>query len=73
VTATDNWLAFTLRYAVRYCNRRAAKDRLFRRLMTDIQQSEGRITLAAATYEIVGLPDLQVRLPGEQRTGPHAA
>lgn len=38
--ATDNWMAFTLRYVVDYRARRRAKDALFRRIIEEIDASE---------------------------------
>ncbi|MFO0673755.1 MAG: mechanosensitive ion channel [Polyangiaceae bacterium] len=58
--ATDNWLEFTLRYVVDYRGRRAVKDRLFTRILEEVDKSENRIRIASATFELVNLPRLDV-------------
>lgn len=56
--ANDNWLEFTMRYIVDYRRRRATKTQLFTRILEEIDASEGRVKLASATFELVGLPAL---------------
>jgi small-conductance mechanosensitive channel len=58
--AGDNSLAFTARYIVDYRARRAVKDRLFTRLLEEVDKSENRIRLASKTVEIVNLPAFDV-------------
>lgn len=62
--ATDNWLEFTLRYVVDYRTRRTTKDRLFTRILEEVDRSDNRIRLASATFEIVGMPRFDVALRG---------
>ncbi|MDE1977013.1 MAG: mechanosensitive ion channel [Elusimicrobia bacterium] len=57
--ANDNWLEFTLRYVVNYKARRSTKDRLFERIVEEIDKTAGKVTMASATFEIVGIPPLQ--------------
>jgi small-conductance mechanosensitive channel len=64
LAATDNWIEFTARYVVDYRKRRAVRDRLFTRILEEVDQSNGRIRLASATFEITNLPRLDVELPG---------
>jgi small-conductance mechanosensitive channel len=58
---TDNWLELTVRFVAREHGVRELKDRLSR----DVLQSfnEAGISLASATFEIVGLPSLRVERP----------
>lgn len=58
----DNWVEYTIRYVVDYKKRRSIKDVLFSRLLEEIEKSGGKISLASATFEMVGLPDLKVKL-----------
>lgn len=58
----DNWVEFTIRYVVDYKKRRSTKDILFSRLVEEIENSGGKISLASATFEMVGMPALNVRL-----------
>lgn len=60
LVANDNWLEFTLRYIVDYRKRRSVKDRLFTRVLEEVDKSGNRIRLASATFELVGVPSLDV-------------
>lgn len=55
---TDNWLEFNLRYVVEYKQRRLVKDRLFTRILEEFEKTEGKITVASTTIELVGPPGL---------------
>ena len=60
LVANDNWLEFTLRYVVDYRRRRRVKDRLFSRILEEVDQSNNRIRLASATFELSNIPRLDV-------------
>ena len=60
LAANDNWIEFTARYIVAYRERRAVRDRLFTRLLEEVDKSQGRVRLASATFEIVNLPSVDV-------------
>lgn len=62
LVANDNWIEFTARYVVDYTRRRATKDRLFTRLLDDIDATAGKVLLASATFELVDAPAVNVRL-----------
>jgi len=51
---TDNWLEFSLRYVVEYKQRRLVRDRLFTLILEVFAKSEGKITIASTTIELVG-------------------
>lgn len=55
---TDNWLELTLRFAVEDHGVRAVKDAMSRDLLTALYAAG--ITVASATFEIVGLPPLRI-------------
>lgn len=57
----DNWVEFTIRYVVDYKKRRSTKDIIFTRIIEAIEKTDGKISLASATFELVGIPDLSVR------------
>lgn len=40
---------------------RVKKSELFNRILDEVEQSDGRIALASATFELVGAPALDVR------------
>lgn len=54
--ATDNGLEFTLRYTVDFKQRRGTKDKLFTKIITDIEATGGTIKLPQATLEILKFP-----------------
>lgn len=64
--ANDNWVEFTLRYVVHYKRRRLTKSALFTEILKQVEATQGEIQFASATFEIVGLPDLQVRVKSRQ-------
>jgi small-conductance mechanosensitive channel len=60
LAATDNWIQFTARYVVDYRKRRSTKDRLFTRILEEVDRSNNRIRLASATFEMANLPRFDV-------------
>jgi small-conductance mechanosensitive channel len=67
LVANDNWLEFTARYVVHYTRRRSTKDRIFSRLLDEIDATAGGVRLASATFELTGIPPLDVHLPAGMR------
>ncbi len=63
--ADDNWMHVTLRYPVDAKKRRLIHDRLFTQVLDAIAETEGRVMLASATFELVGAPALDIRLHRE--------
>jgi hypothetical protein len=74
--ANQNWIEITLRYIVDYKQRRGTKDRLFTRILEEIDQTSDRVGIAAATLNIEKLAPLEIRLPEALKpprwTGPGA-
>jgi len=64
IVANDNWIQFTARYIVDYRSRRLTKDRIFTRILEEVDRSNNRIRLASATFEVVGVPPLTVNVEG---------
>jgi small-conductance mechanosensitive channel len=64
LVANDNWIEFTARYVVNYKFRRRTKDRLFTRILDEVEASGGRIAIASATFHLVEAPVVDVRLRG---------
>ncbi len=62
--ANENWIELTLRYVVDYKLRRATKDRLFTRILEEVDLSENRVGIAAATLNIEKMPPLSVTVGG---------
>jgi small-conductance mechanosensitive channel len=59
IVMTDNWIEMTLRYVVEARERRTVKGELHQELLQHFG-AEAEITVASATFEIVGLPPLRV-------------
>lgn len=52
MTADENWLTYTVRYVTEFKKRRTTKDQLFRRILDEIDASNGAIGIASAAQEI---------------------
>jgi small-conductance mechanosensitive channel len=61
LAANDNWIQFTIRYIVDYRRRRFVRDRLFTRILEEVDKSGNRIRLASATFELTSLPHLDIQ------------
>jgi small-conductance mechanosensitive channel len=61
LAATDNWIEFTIRYIVDYRRRRFVRDRLFTRILEEVDKSKNRIRLASATFELSNLPRFDIQ------------
>ena len=62
ITANHNWIEFTLRYVVDYRVRRSAKDRLFTRILEEIDKTADQVGISASTLNIEKVAPLKVRL-----------
>lgn len=60
LVANDNWLEYTIRYVSDYRQRRVTKSELFNAILDEIDASEGRISIASSTYDIVALPPVRI-------------
>lgn len=57
---TDNWVEFAARFLVEDAGVRRVKDRMSRDIMDGFDQAG--IGIASGTYEVVGMPELKVRM-----------
>jgi len=62
IIANHNWIEFTLRYVVDYRVRRSIKDRLFTRILEEIDKTADHVGIAASTLNIEKVAPLEVRL-----------
>lgn len=60
LTMTDNWVQFNLRYIVDYKKRRITKSILHDKIGKAILETNGGVTLASATFEIVKIPTINM-------------
>ena len=65
MVANDNWIEFTIRYVVDYKARRTTKDKLFTRILEEVDKNSDKIGLASATFQIVETPTINVRLKNQ--------
>ena len=56
---TDNWLELTVRFVIGTQRIRGAKDAMSRYIITELDKAG--IGIASATYDIVGLPAIEIR------------
>ena len=69
LVANDNWIEFTVRYVVEHKARRTTKDQLFERILAAVAETEGKVQLASATFELVASPALDVRVAHRRAEG----
>ncbi|MDP2270434.1 MAG: mechanosensitive ion channel [Archangium sp.] len=63
--ANDNWVEFTVRYAVEFKARRITKDQLFTKILSEFEGTAGRVAFASMTVQLVEVPVFDVRVqPG---------
>ncbi|REE83196.1 mechanosensitive ion channel-like protein [Lutibacter oceani] len=63
---TDNWIEFNLRYVVDYKKRRVTKNAIFTKILDEISKTNGKVLLASATYEVVGIPPINVEISNKK-------
>ncbi len=61
ISMTDNWIKFNLRYIVDYKKRRYVKHLLNEEIGKRIMQTDGKVALASATFEVVSIPTVRVK------------
>jgi len=64
--ANDNWLEFTIRYVTDFKRRRTTKDILFTRIMEEFDATDGKVSMASATFHLVEAPVFNVRLTDQK-------
>ncbi|MCJ7500511.1 mechanosensitive ion channel family protein [bacterium] len=62
MTANENWVTFAVRYVVDYKKRRSTKSILFKDILKEIGESEGRVRLATTSMELSASPYFDVRI-----------
>jgi small-conductance mechanosensitive channel len=61
MVANDNWLEFSLRYVVDFRERRSTQNKLFTFILNEINNTNGKVQFASATFELVALPSINVK------------
>jgi small-conductance mechanosensitive channel len=62
--ADENWIEFTLRYVVDYKQRRTMKDKLYTRILEEIDKSSDRVRIAVTSMELSSSPPLEIEIKG---------
>jgi small-conductance mechanosensitive channel len=62
MTANDNWIEYAIRYVVDYRKRRRTKDQIYERILDEFDRSEGRVSIASTTVQLVDPPLFDIRL-----------
>ncbi|OGI19400.1 MAG: transporter [Candidatus Melainabacteria bacterium RIFOXYA12_FULL_32_12] len=62
MTANDNWAEFSIRYIVDYKRRVTTKDQLFTRILDEFNMTEGKVSVASATFQLVQAPPLDIKI-----------
>jgi small-conductance mechanosensitive channel len=52
----ENWITFTLRYVVDYKMRGSTKDKIYEKVLLAVRNSNGRMEVASAAFEITAFP-----------------
>ena len=52
----ENWISFTLRYVVDFKSRRSTKSNLSEKILKAINNSNGKVSVASAAFEITAFP-----------------
>ncbi len=63
---TDNWVEFNLRYVVDFKKRRVTKNAIYTEILNQINKTKGKVELASATFEVVGIPKLNIDIANKQ-------
>jgi small-conductance mechanosensitive channel len=61
IAFNDNWIELTGRYITNYRKRRDTKNKIFALLLQEIDQTQGRVSIASTTVELVN-PALHVQV-----------
>jgi small-conductance mechanosensitive channel len=64
--ANDNWVEFTLRYVVDYKKRRVTRTALFKKILKEVEATNGEIKFASATFQLVEGSELKVKLDSQK-------
>jgi small-conductance mechanosensitive channel len=67
ITLTDNWIQFNLRYIVDFKKRRYTKNRLHEMIKKAFDDSDGKVSLSSATFEVVKIPMVDVRSDSREK------
>jgi small-conductance mechanosensitive channel len=67
LTANSNWVEFTIRYTVGYQKRRITKDKLFSRILEEVEKTDGEIQFASSLIQMVDTSGISTPLKEEKK------
>ncbi|MDX9864165.1 MAG: hypothetical protein RBT34_05100 [Anaerolineaceae bacterium] len=59
-------MEFTGRYVVNFKQRRTTKDAIFNKIIEAIENSDGKVSLASATFDLVNAPGFTIKIEDNQ-------
>ncbi|WP_405246983.1 mechanosensitive ion channel family protein [Cellulophaga sp. Asnod2-G02] len=62
INLTDNWVAINLRYITDYKKRRATKHELLELIQREIKATQGTVSFASTTLQLLKIPEVDVQL-----------
>ncbi|KGK29045.1 mechanosensitive ion channel family protein [Cellulophaga sp. E6(2014)] len=62
INLTDNWVAINLRYITDYKRRRATKHELLELIQREIKATQGTVSFASTTLQLLKIPEVDVQL-----------
>ncbi|WP_282133047.1 mechanosensitive ion channel family protein [Cellulophaga baltica] len=62
INLTDNWVAINLRYITDYKRRRATKHELLELIQKEIKATQGTVSFASTTLQLLKIPEVDVQL-----------
>jgi small-conductance mechanosensitive channel len=63
----ENWITFTIRYVVDYKKRRSTKDRLFTRLLEEIEKCDNIVMIATTSMEVTNVSEIEVKTKANKK------
>lgn len=67
LTFDENWISFTIRYVVDYKKRRSTKDRLFTRLLEEIEKYDNIVMIATTSMEVTNVSEIEVKTKANKK------
>lgn len=62
MSLTDNWVQLNLRYITDYKLRRKTKHDLFQEIVIAVQETNGKVTLASTTLQLLKIPPVDINV-----------
>jgi small-conductance mechanosensitive channel len=62
IKLTSNWIELNLRYVTDYRLRRSIKHQLFEKIGKSIAASNGKVSIASTTIQLMKIPEVEVRM-----------